>query len=377
VNQVNSGAVTPTSPGAYSLIYYYFNDINHDHIAQHNEIDFTYGPVGHVGFDPQNPTLATQFTRWSSSLKAPHTDELILGAEHELMSDLSVGVNATYRKLQDFLGTVGEHHQGQGDYYTSADYVLHAPVTATLPNGSAVSLPYYVLAPGVTAPVYSVIRNTPGYYQTYQGLEFTALKRMSNRWMMRGNLTLQDWKQHVSSSAIVDPTRQRVAGGVMCPVCDGSEVLFQSATSGAKSNVYINSKWTFDVTGAYQIPVVETSVGFNLSGRQGYALPYVWTVRGASGEGNKALIVPTDVDTFRNDNVYQLDLRLAKELRFQRVGLTLSVDGFNMLNSNTILQRDVGSLNSSAGSTTLSGSRNHVTEVLSPRVFRLGARLSF
>jgi hypothetical protein len=372
VNQLNSGAVTPVTPGAYSLIYYYFNDKNGDHTAQHNEIDFNTGYLGFTGVDPNNPTKSQQFTRWASGLSAPYTDEIILGGEHELMSDFSVGINATYRKLQNFTQTIGEHTQGAGDFYGPQDYTLHAPVNATLPNGQVVSLPYYTLKAGETAPVYKVIRNQPGYYQTYQGLEFTALKRMSNRWMMRGNLTLQDWKQHVSQSAIVDPTVTR-----LCGVCNGSEVIFQSTGSGAKGNVYINSKWSFDVTGAYQIPVVETSLGFNLSGRQGYSLPYVWTVRGTGGEGNKALLVPSAVDSFRDANVYQLDLRLAKELRFQRVGLTLSVDGFNMLNSNTILQRNVASLNSSAGATTIAGASNHVTEVLSPRVFRLGARLSF
>jgi hypothetical protein len=374
VNQLNSGAVVPTNPGAYSFVDYYYNDKNQNNVADPGEVDFTYGSIGRGGFDPNNPLAVSQFTRWANNFKAPYTDEIILGGEHELLNDFSIGVNATYRKLQNFIQTIGEHHQGQGDFYGPQDYTLHAPVNATLPNGQVVSLPYYTLNTGESIPLYNVIRNQPGYYQTYQGLEFTALKRMSNRWMMRGNLTLQDWKQHVSSSAIVDPTRTR-----LCGVCNGSEVIFQSTGSGAKGNVYINSKWSFDVTGAYQIPVIETSLGLNLSGRQGYSLPYVWTVRGntAGGEGSKALLVPTDVDSFRDPNVYQLDLRLAKELRFQRVGLTLSVDGFNMLNSNTILQRNVASLNASAGSTSPSAAANHITEVLSPRVFRLGARLSF
>jgi len=372
VSQLTSGTVTPTSPGATSYIYYYYNDLNHDNVAQRNEVDFKYGGFGASGFDPKNPTASTQFTRWASNLKAPYTDEIILGGERELMSDFSVGINATYRKLDNFISTIGEHTQGKGDFYSPSDYVLHAPVTATLPNGQTVSLPYYTLKPGVSPAVFSVIHNTPDYYQTYKGLELTATKRLSHRWMMRGNVTLQDWKQHVGSGSIVDPTRTR-----LCGVCDNSEVIFQSTGSGSKGNVYINSKWTADLTGTYQIPVIETSFGFNINSRQGYSLPYVWLVRGANGEGNKALLVPNAVDTFRDPTVTEVDMRLAKELRFQRVGLTLSIDGFNMLNSNTILQRNVAQLNSSAGSTTLSASRNRVAEVLSPRVFRLGARLSF
>ncbi|HEX7679789.1 MAG TPA: hypothetical protein VF713_16785, partial [Thermoanaerobaculia bacterium] len=381
VSQLTSTAVTPTSPGATSYAYYYFNDLNHNNVAEHNEIDFVNGFAGATGYDPNNPTVAKQFTRWASNLKSPYTDEIILGGERELMSDFSVGINGTYRKLDNFIGTVGEHTQGAGDYYSPADYVLHAPTTcvptptkpcATLPDGTIPSLPYYVLKPGVSPAVFNVIRNTPDYYQTYKGLELTATKRLSHRWMMRGNLTLQDWKQHVGPGAIVDPTITRT-----CGVCNNSEVIFQSTGSGSKGNVYINSKWTADLTGTYQIPVIETSFGFNVNSRQGYSLPYVWLIRGTNGEGTKQLLATSAVDTFRNPTVTEVDMRLAKEIRFQRVGLTLSIDGFNMMNSNTILQRNVAQLNASATSTAPSSSSNRVAEVLSPRVFRLGARLSF
>ena len=383
VDQMQSNVVAPVSPGAYSYAYYYFTDLNGDHAAQRNEIDFAAGPYGFVGFDPAHPSTATAFTRWASKLSAPHTDEIILGGERELMTDFSIGINATYRKLSNFVGTVAEHTQGAGDYYTSADYVLHAPVTAQLPNGKQVQLPYYTLKPGVALPLFRVIRNTPGYSQQYKGLEFTGTKRMSNRWMLRGNLTLQDWTQSVSSSAIVDPTRDKLCGN-----CDGSEVIFQSTGSGSKGSVFINSKWSASLTGAYQVPVIETSFGFNVNSRQGYSLPYSWGVN--TSEGPKHLLVPSAVDTFRNQNVTELDIRLAKELKVQRVGLTISIDGFNMLNSNTILQRVVSGRNfaqdlnsgkqcTAAGDCTavLNSSANHVSEVLSPRVFRLGARLSF
>jgi hypothetical protein len=391
VDQLTSTAVTPVSPGAAAYTYYYFNDINKNHAADPGEIDFAFGSYFSRGFDPAHPTNATQFARWASNLKAPHTDEIILGGEREVMTDFSVGLNATYRKLNDFVGTVGEHTQGAGDYYTSADYVLHAPVTAQLPNGTKVSLPYYVLKPGISKALFTVIRNTPDYSQTYKGLELTATKRMSNRWMLRGNLTLQDWTQQVGSGAIVDPTH-----GKTCGNCDGSEVIIQSTGSGNKGSVYINSKWAASLTGAYQIPVIETSFGFNVNSRQGYALPYSWATNvGTGSEGTKHLLAPSDVDTFRNPTVTEVDLRLAKEFRLQRVGLTVSIDGFNMLNSNTILQRVIsgsgttGDLNKAAGqsgqcnavtgdcSAALNPNSNHVSEVLSPRVFRLGARLSF
>ena len=71
--------------------------------------------------------------------------------------------------------------------------------------------------------------------------------------MIRGSLTLQDWKQQVDDEAIVDPTRTRD-----CSVCDGSIVMQGSGSgSGAKGGIYINSKWAYNLTGAYQIPEIE------------------------------------------------------------------------------------------------------------------------
>lgn len=377
VNQLNSGAVFAVSPGSAAYIYYYFNDVNRDNIAQRSELDMRTGPFFWRGFDPQNPTAFTQRTRWDSDLSAPYTDEIILGGEREILTGFTVGLNATYRKLDNFLQTIGEKSQGSNNFYGPDDYVLQPAVTATLPNGETRQVQYYNLKPGTSVPRFFVIRNNPDYSQTYKGLELNATKRMANRWMLRGNVTLQDWTQDVGREGMIDPSRLRSLTGTGCDSCSGTQVLTRSSGSGNKGNVWINSKWAYNLTGVYQIPVIETSFGFNLNGRQGYPLPYVWLVRGGAGEGTKSILVTEDTDEFRNDDVTTLDLRLAKDIRFAGIGLTLSVDAFNVTNANTILQRNVGQLNASAGSTSLAAARNRVVEVLSPRIFKVGARLSF
>ena len=63
-----------------------------------------------------------------------------------------------------------------------------------------------------------------------------------------------------------------------------------------------------------------------------------------------------------------MDLRVEKEFKFDRVGLTLGVDVFNVLNESTVLQRNLRlGLNNS----------DFVQEVVSPQIFRLGVKLSF
>jgi len=384
-DQLGGQAVYGVAPTAYQYLYYYFTDLNGDKAVQRNEIDFDTGVVAQFGIDPAKSTIANNVYRWDPDIKNPHTDEILFGVEHELLSDFTIGATATYRKLSDFLVNRPEKHQGQGDFFTQNDYELGGSVTGHLPDGSAYSQPYYVLKGGVV-PIYRAVTNLPDYYQTYKGLELMATKRMSNRWMMRANLSLNDWTQHVGDGAVWDPTHQRgqfpndVAAGT-CTVCDGGTVVQGSGTgSGAKGGVYINSKWGMNLTGVYQIPVVETSFGFNLTGRQGYPIP--WAHRVTTSEGFKYVLINSDVDTDRHENLYNLDLRLAKDIRFGRTGLTLSVDAFNVTNRATILQRNTrlgrggtNDLYDPIARPQRSG--NRITEVQSPRVFRLGARLTF
>lgn len=190
---------------------------------------------------------------------------------------------------------------------------------------------------------------------------------MANRWMLRGSFAWNDWTQNVSEEGIVDPTRQRMAIG--CNNCDGGTVVSGSGSgSGAKGGVYVNAEWQYSLTGAYQIPLVETTLGLSLNGRQGYPVPYVHRVYVASEAIYKQVLPSEDVDTYRLPDVHDLDLRLAKDLRFRGVGLTLSADVFNVFNENTELQRF----------TRLNNARkNEITETQSPRVFRVGARSTF
>ena len=62
------------------------------------------------------------------------------------------------------------------------------------------------------------------------------------------------------------------------------------------------------------------------------------------------------------------------EVRGKLVDVTLMADCFNVLNRNTVLQRQVrvrGSL------TTANINDNQILEAQNPRIFRFGARLSF
>ena len=77
---------------------------------------------------------------------------------------------------------------------TTADFVQAGTIgtvnTATGPITS--NTPFYTLAPGVTLPPGSLLTNRPGYHQRYWNWDITATKRLADRWMFRGYLTLDN-----------------------------------------------------------------------------------------------------------------------------------------------------------------------------------------
>ena len=158
-------------------------------------------------------------------------------------------------------------------------------------------------------------------------------------------------------------------------VRQGDQFVQGSGTgSGSKAFVFINSKWSFALNGMYQI-LPDRPWGFNiagnLTGRQGYPDPYFTRINpplpgGAVGEN----IQIGASDSNRVDNIVDFDLRAEKEFTFNNFGLTLGVDCFNLFNEAFVIQRR---------DRTFTTERNagFVTEVLSPRIFRFGARLSF
>ena len=87
------------------------------------------------------------------------------------------------------------------------------------------------------------------------------------------------------------------------------------------------------------------------------------------GLGTRDVIIG-NIDDERYDDVYNVDLRLEKILNIQVLQIALSADVFNVLNEDTVLQRN-GRIN------TTPSALNQIREIQSPRVVRLGARVSF
>jgi len=400
-------AVSGANPAAYSAFYFYGVDTNGNHAVDRNElIKIRAFP----GVNPLNPAAVSITRRIDYGMKVPTTDEFIIGAERELMTDFSVGVNYTYRKYNDLYTTRWEKTQGKGDYYTTDDYVLSTRTAGgtfiqcsvnTVINSSGVetcpgqtittittaTVPLYQLKAGVPSPTYRVLTTRPNYSQKYSGVEVTATKRLSHKWMTRANFSYNNYTESCGQGSFANPTKvlpaitagSAASGGPTA--CTGGVVAPQSAGSGAFGNDFINSKWNLNVTALYVAPW-DIDLGASLSARQGYPQPLRSNVTGLPGGTLNVMLEPMGKDRF--DNVYELDLRIAKDFRFMnRIGMTLSGDLFNAPNKRTLLQAETQILNNAApttsnpsGVSSRSGG-NRITELQSPRIWRLGAKFNF
>jgi hypothetical protein len=320
------------------------------------------------GFDPNNPNATVSPNLVDSNLKAPITDEFSVGVDHQISPEFVAGLSYTHRNRKKFLYSpyIG---------LTSADY--------SLVNSGVSVYDWQGRLLGTAGPLYGAtlpdgftygkfLTNQPGYETKYDSVELQLTKRLTNRWMAHGSFTWNNWKQKISSSACQDPTNRLTAGGPSCD--DGSIAWYGGATnSGSFGNVYINSKWNFNISGLYQLPL-NFNVAANLYGRQGYPIPYYVRENPGDTLGQRNVLVGNP-DDHRNSNLYELDMRLEKVVPlFQKADLTFSLDVFNVLNSNTVLQKQARGTTHADGSGAVA---NEIFEIQAPRTLRFGARLSF
>jgi hypothetical protein len=377
--QLSASEVAWDNPlGSVSYLAYLWSDGNNDGVVQPAEVRTDLG-LQYYGFvDPANPGSATSTNDIDPDYKANRDQEFIVGIDRELFANFAVSAAYTYRHGTD----IGYWTPRIG--MTTADYRPGTPSTSRGFTAQAFSPdPARVAA----AAGGRILMNRPDYTRNYNGLEITLMKRLSNRWMGRAAFSWMDWTENYEGpNAIQNPTltdvpTQGTIGGFAGPGVDGGQVVLRSAGSG-KGDIFYTTKWQFIANGLVQLPWSIELAG-SLYGRQGYPRPVVEQL-GAGLDGTLrvmafgAATVPAtgqsveqdrEVDDVRYPNLWNLDLRLAKNVKIAGgTSLQLVADLFNALNNDVELNR-VRTANSAAF--------NRLDEVLSPRVVRFGVRLQF
>ena len=381
--QLAFGDVAYENPSQSGYLAYGWNDLNGDRFVQPNEVnlnDFQYN----VNIDPANPgAVGTTVNKIDRNYKPKHDDEVVIGLDRELGANFAIGLAYTWRRATDWQynprlgGTcAGDPTASSCPIMTPADYTKNAPTTA---NGYT-AFTYSPIPALVDAGGGGRIRtNAPGYHTTFNGIEFTLVKRLSNKWMGRVAASWNDWKENwdgtpyslTTDAGNPTPTEND-------PVQNGGPVAFLSGGSG-KASFYTVVPWQIYANGLYQGPW-----GLDLSGtffaKKGGVYPVSVRLSGGRDGTNSALAtIPIDSNTY--DNVWDMDLRLAKTIKFGKggAGMTLSAEWFNVFNNNFVLGR-YRYANSSSFTNTSQGAiagSGRVEEILAPSVFRFGARFQF
>jgi hypothetical protein len=382
--QLPFGDVDSINPIGWGAFAYGWNDTNGDRFVQAPEIDLN-DPLYSYGINLDDPSSATSNNRIDQNYKASRDHDFSIGLDHELSDGFAVGVAYSYRRSNNFgyAPRMGAACDMENATVSSCGVIVPGQYSANAPE----------TALGYTAFTYSpdpalvsaggsgrITTNAPGYKRTFSGLEFTLIKRLSNRWMTRVAVTLNDWKETWDGtpySLVNDdgnPTSTEDDQTI-----DGEQVSLLSGASGTQS-FFTNVRWQIYANGLYQGPW-----GLDFSGaifaRQGGPLPISLRLRAGSDGTNPALATATH-DELRLDTLANLDLRLAKTIRFGgTAGLTLSAEWFNVFNSGTVLNRyryanQAAFLDVDGGAEPANGI-GRIEEILSPSIFRLGARLSF
>ena len=360
-SQLGNGTAGQISTIQYTGIYYYATDLNGNKIADPNEIEFSLGPVGYYGFDPNDPARATTVNQ-IGKYSTPRTQEVLFGADHELMPNFGISGTFTYRYYNHF------------NWYpligvTRADYTQTGSLTGNTDPIGQFSVPFYAInADAIPPGAGTSYQERKGYHQRYLGFEVSATKRLSNHWMARFGFSTNDHREYFDdpSTAINDPTPTRDN-----PNIDGGHVITRSGGSG-KSNIFlVLPAYQFVANGMYQAKW-GINLGANWVLRQGYAEPfYRSNVNTHDPLGLKRVLVVGDVTDFRLPAVSSLDVRVEKAINFGRAKVALDLDLFNVANSATILGRQYD-----LRLTGVTGF-NQVLEIMDPRVARIGARFTF
>ncbi len=306
----------------------------------------------------QRQTGQTNPVAIDPNMKDPYVDEYLVGIDHEVLPNF--GIHAGFvRKLE---------HNATGTINRAIPTSAYQPVAAIDQGKDG------VLGTGDDRPITVFERTIPSATDTYlstfiQGsnftsFEFSATKRMSNRWQM---ITGFDWtKRNLSQSITYDPNTLVYGGRTHTPL------------------------WTYKVLGSYDFPK-DFKVSGNLQLQKGdpYNRTINITAANLPGRTNRALAQGT-ISNLQMDpsGTYYLPTLPLQNLRVEKTftirenhKLNGAIDIFNVINANTILSVD--SLSTTVDTKDLQGNPitvprfGRATSILQPRIMRIGVRYTF
>lgn len=298
------GILDGVNPNANYSEQYNWNDLNGDRRFQPGE-------------QTGNPVISRVDTSTISvdpDYLRPYTDEFTGGIDHELLPALRLSATYTHRVERNPQATSNPANPFDTFLTTRADAGRDG-VAGTADDGT-----FQFYNRTSTAVNQTFFTNDRSYRQTYDGLEITATKRMSNRWQMLAGYT---W------------SRSRVKG---LSVNVDPNTLINVTGPLAGQNTNFNGQigdrpHQFKFTGTYVLPFYDIGVAGNLNSQSG--IPITRQVVVAKTVGGNSTVNVEPLGSYRLPRRTTADLRVFKTQNFGARSLEVSVDFNNVGNVNT------------------------------------------
>jgi len=331
--QVSYGPVDQGITTGYWEVDYNWTDTNGDKLPQTSE----FGKIVYTNIG--------QAVKINPDLKSPYTNEVVAGFEKKLARDMGVGLNFIYRDTQRFWWSDNQAVDPQQDY-TPVNVKDPGPdgTLGTGDDGGTITI--YNLASAKVGVSQPYVTERPGYKTSFRGVELTLNKRYSNRWQFMGSVTLGKTNVKLPIEAVDDPNNR---------------VFNDNAVDSNDAPVIIKASGSYDLPWGFY-------VGAFFNYRSGYPTTRYFNTSTSLLYQGRISVTTAKIGASRYPDSAMLDLRVSKVFNFGAIGkIELMLDGFNILNSVTTL-----------GWNAQSGSSYHfITQVLSPRIVRLGIKWGF
>ena len=181
----------------------------------------------------------------------------MVGLDRELAGSLAVGVAYTWRRTDDWWyfpwlagPCSGEPTVATCPLIGPGGYTAGAPATA---NGFTAFT--YSPNPALVAAGGSgrLTTNNPSYHTTFNGLEPSLVKRLTNRWMTRVAFSWNDWVDGFDSAVPKVNYDGNPTPIETDPLVDGGQVALLSGGS-EKASFYSSVKWQLYANALVQLP---------------------------------------------------------------------------------------------------------------------------
>ena len=286
--------------------------------------------------------------RIDRDLTRPVSNELSTNLERELTTGLSARVSYVYKNMRDVWA--------ESDTIRASAYTIPFTINDQGPDnvrGTADDQTFQSFDRPGGIGLDRVYTNPEGFDADFNTVEVAINRRMLGKWMLLTSAGMTWSKmQHFSTTTPTGYTRAYSFRP--------ADRLFGDEFGRETSNV-----WNYKVIGRYQMP---WGIGASGSWRVQSGQQYGRTINVAFPNDGARTVRVEPITANRYPNVSILDLRFDKSFTLpSKAGkVTLQFDGFNLTNSGAITAFRTTTVN-----------YREVTELLAPRIFRVGFRWDF